>query len=124
MENFFYSLVNARGDIVAIVVSVLVILGGLVLRQKGWILPDKTSAVSDTAIKELSEKVGAIDHRLRQVETDVEHLPTREELHSLHLQMVAMDGKIAGVDRTATATGHAVRRSEDHFIRMSGGNVR
>ena len=124
MEDFFFGLVESRGEIVAAVASILVIVGGLVLRNVGWFLPGKTSAVPDAAIEQLTGQVGKINDRLKRVEDDVDRLPTRQEFHQMHLEMAEMKGKITGLEKGLFRTEHAVGRIEDHFIRLSGGTVR
>lgn len=119
MEGHFYSLVTERGDIVAAIVSVLVIVGGLVLRHFGAPSQKSTNTLTHPEIKTLTEKVGAIDSRLRQVENDVDHLPTRSELYQLQLQMTQLDGKMNSLDKTGNAAAAALARLENHMYNLA-----
>ncbi len=122
MEDFFYSLVSERGDVVAFFVSALVILGGLVLRNFGSPFQKPASSFVHSDIKVLTDKVGAIDSRLRQVENDVEHLPTRAELHRLHLQITQLDGKMNSLEKTGYASAASLARLEDHLYNLARAN--
>lgn len=127
MENFYDAILAAKGEIAASILSMAVVVGGVIARSKGWfsqVEDPKPKADSADALKALTDKIGTIDNRLARVEGEMEHMPSRDELHALQLMLVEINGKIQLVERTANATSHAVGRLEDHFIRLSGGKTR
>ncbi|PIE13813.1 MAG: hypothetical protein CSA70_03605 [Rhodobacterales bacterium] len=109
-------------------VVVLVLVTGFFLRQKGFLTTDRSRIVSSSELSDLSarvnkidERVSAINQRFASVEQDVEHLPTREELHALEMQQAVMQEHMAGLENTTTATNHAVGRVENFLIELSKG---
>uniref|UniRef100_UPI004047F5DA DUF2730 family protein n=1 Tax=Yoonia sp. TaxID=2212373 RepID=UPI004047F5DA len=122
MENIFSNIISERGDVVAGVVAFLVIIAGLVLKKMGNPLLEKTSPIADPQIAALSQKVGGIDARLRSVETHVDHLPTRVELHQIQLQIVGLDGKMVSLEKTGNASAASLARMEDHLYTLARDN--
>jgi hypothetical protein len=127
MEDFYNAILAAKGEIAASILSVGVIVGGYLARSKGWFAQiDDADAKnqSQEILQTLADKVGAMDNRLSRVEGEMEHMPSRNELHAVQIMLAQLDGKIQLVERTTNATSHAVGRLEDHFIRLSGGKTR
>jgi hypothetical protein len=127
MENLYDAILAAKGEIAASILSMAVVIGGVIARSKGWfsqVEEPKAKSDSADALRALTDKIGTIDNRLARVEGEMEHMPSRNELHALQLLLVELDGKIQLVERTTNSTGHAVGRLEDHFIRLSGGKTR
>lgn len=118
MENYLLSILTKGGPLGAIVV-IAVLLIGFALRNKGWLTSDKSKVVSNTQLSDLSVKVGAMNTRLTSLETEVRHLPTRDEFHAQDLEITRLQERLKSVDKTTIATGHAVARIEDFLINLS-----
>ncbi len=82
-----------------------------------------TSKRNDRAIEELKgdrtrlfERVDGIDREIATVKADVRHLPTREEMHSLALQITRVDGKLDAVlDKINALVAQNTRAEERAF---------
>ncbi|MGA8170929.1 MAG: DUF2730 family protein [Methylocystis sp.] len=61
-------------------------------------------------------RVDDIDIKLARVESDIEHLPTKDEMHELEMKVVGIDGKMdAMLDKIGTLIGQNAR-AEDRVI--------
>jgi cytochrome oxidase assembly protein ShyY1 len=109
LENFFFNLTSQQGPVVAAIASVLVIIGGVVLRTRGWISADKAPAPTTNGLADLNGKVSKIETRLTQVENDMRHLPTRDEFHKMDVALVRLETVVVG-------TSAAVSRIEGFLL--------
>lgn len=76
-------------------------------------------AISKLA-KRIDEHAETTDHRLTQLEAATEHLPTREAMHQLALQVERQGGAIEAMRDAQRATAAGVARIEDYMIRAGG----
>lgn len=118
MEKYLLDLLENGGVVGAFVVGATLLIG-LFLRSKGLLFLGGDQRVSADELHKLTGRVSAIDQRISQVERDIQHLPTREEMHGLELEMTRMQGRMDGLERTTTATNHAVIRIEDFMYEVS-----
>jgi hypothetical protein len=118
VEKYLLPILEEGGIWGALVVLAL-LLTLFLLRNKKLILGDKAPVVSTSQISELSARVGAVEARLGEVENDLSHLPTREELHELRVQHAVQAERIAGLERTTSATNAAVQCIESYLINLS-----
>lgn len=111
------------GSIIAPLVFAIVITVGLVLRYKGWFVPtakpESTSVALAPEIKALSSRVALVDQRIADVERDIQHLPTRAEIHEFELGLTRLDGRFVSMENQSKATARAVARIEDFMIDAS-----
>lgn len=118
MEKPLLDLLENGGVVGAIVVTTVVIVG-MFLRYKGFLMPEVNKSVTGPEIKALSSKIGQIDARLNDVERDIQHLPTRSEIHEIELSITRLEGRFENLDNTTKATSRAVSRIEDFMIDVS-----
>lgn len=76
-------------------------------------------AISKLA-KRIDEHAETTDHRLTQLEAAIEHLPPREAMHQLALQVERQGGAIEAMRDAQRATAAGVARIEDYMIRAGG----
>ena len=111
------------GGVVGLLVTAIVITIGLVLRYKGWIVPagksDGLPQSNVPEIKALSSRVALVDKRLADVERDIQHLPTRDEMHQFELSLTRLDGRFGVMEDRSKATASAIARIEDFMIDVS-----
>lgn len=114
------------GGLVGFVVFIAVLTVGLVLRYKGFFMPMEKKDGGDKGqpyeITVVMSQIGKMDARLKDLERDVEHLPTRAEIHALELSLTRLDGRFSTMEETTKATGRAVSRIEDFMIDVSKRN--
>lgn len=68
----------------------------------------------------IDEHAETTDHRLTQLEAAIEHLPPREAMHQLALQVERQGGAIEAMRDAQRATAAGVARIEDYMIRAGG----
>ena len=110
-----------RGDLLGLAAALLVAGVGLYLKFRndtGGVKPPIVGAVAK--IEAVSKRMDGLDKRLARVESDIEHLPTRDELHALELNIVRLGERTVAIERTTESTGRAVGRIEDFMISMKG----
>lgn len=118
MDNQFLQLMNS-GPVGALVVGV-VLLVGFLLRHNRWFPGSSSgSGVAASEFSALSSQVREMDQRLGVVEQDLRHLPTREELHEVEVNIARLMERMSGLEQTTTATNRAVGRIEDFMIDAS-----
>ena len=62
---------------------------------------------------DLFKRVDHIDVQLARIEADLEHLPTKDEMHDLEMKVVGIDGKMdAMLDKIGTLIGQNARAEE------------
>ncbi|MEP9402051.1 DUF2730 family protein [Sphingomonas silueang] len=91
-----------------------------------WVVQSRSAAASKLA--EVVAKVAEVecdveDHgrRIQSVESDLKHLPSRQEIADLKLQLAEISGHLRVVESEMTGAVRAIRRFEDHLI--EGGRV-
>jgi len=108
------------GSVVGLLVTIIVFTVGLVLRYKGWFVPSSKSGTATTPqITALASRVALVDSRLADVERDIQHLPTRDEMHEFELSLTRLDGRFGVMEDRSKATASAIARIEDFMIDVS-----
>ncbi|MBI1495387.1 DUF2730 family protein [Halocynthiibacter styelae] len=118
MDNQFLQLMNS-GPVGALVVGVVLLIGFL-LRHTRWFSGGSSgSGVAASEFSALSSQVREMDQRLGVVEQDLRHLPTREELHEVEVNIARLMERMSGLEQITTSTNRAVGRIEDFMIDAS-----
>ncbi len=68
-------------------------------------------------VEQMSTVLDQHDSRIQAIESEIKHLPTKESLHDLTVQVTAMSGKLGGFDTELGSVSRTVRRIEDHLMR-------
>ena len=108
-----------RQDVIGL--AVVLVLCGLAFAFRHTLpklLLTPKPAAPEAKDDKVSSRFAEIDRRLQHLEAQFEHVPTRDELHSMELAVTRLDEKLSAVDRTASATGHAVARIESYLINL------
>ncbi len=117
----YLKLALSRPDLWGLFASSAVIITGLYLKFKAeGKSPPADRLDTSTKIETVAKRLDGFDKRLARVESDIEHLPTREEFHQMELGMVKLQERTVGIERTTESTGRAVGRIEDFMISMKG----
>lgn len=75
---------------------------------------------NEKGLKELGDKVGAIDMRVAKIEGEIQHLPTKESQHRIELSISEISGDMKQMAEAQKSTTMTVRRMED--VLMKRGN--
>lgn len=69
-------------------------------------------------IGKLDAKVDDHADRLSSIETNMQHMPSKETVTKLQVDMAAMKGQIDSIAKTSEATERATRRVEDFLMKQ------
>ncbi len=56
------------------------------------------------------------EHRIAKVENDIQHLPNKEIVHQLQINLTEMRGQIDVMTKTSEATERTTRRVEEYLL--------
>lgn len=121
MEQILSTLLKSGGPL-GIITAVLIIMTvvGVYLRQKGLVsIGDKTKVVMKDDLSSINTKLGGIDNRLKEVESDLRHRPTRQEVHDLELSMTRLETEVISIKDTTEKTNRGVNRIEEFMMQAS-----
>lgn len=110
----------AREDLWGLFVAAALIALGLYLRFISGGKAEDGVAGPASRFESVAERMDTFDKRLARVESDIEHLPTREEFHEMELTVARLDQRVVAIDRNTESTSRAVGRIEDFLISMKG----
>lgn len=69
-------------------------------------------------IGKIEEKVDDHADRLKSIETNMQHLPDKETVNRLQVDMAEMKGQMASIAKSSEATERATRRVEDFLLKQ------
>lgn len=98
-----------NGGIVGSAFGIIVVSVGIYMRFRPSSPPDVTNAA-------LGERVDAIDRRLARVESDIEHLPTRKEMHEMQIDITRLQTELKAIAKTTGETRAGITRIEGILI--------
>ncbi|APE43640.1 hypothetical protein BOO69_09605 [Sulfitobacter alexandrii] len=110
----------AREDLWGLFAAAALIALGLYLRFNSSGKSEETGGATGSKFESVAERMDTFDKRLARVESDIEHLPTREEFHEMELTVARLDQRVMAIDRNTESTSRAVGRIEDFLISMKG----
>lgn len=66
---------------------------------------------------QLKDSVQVVDRRLLKIETEVQHLPTKDDIASLRQELTKLNGAVAGSERELQSISRALTRVEDSLAK-------
>lgn len=121
MEQLLSTLLKSGGPL-GVISAVLIVMTiiGVYLRQKGLVsIGDKKKVVLKGDLSSINTKLGGIDNRLKDVENDLRHRPTRKEVHDLELSMTRLETEVTSIKDTTEKTNRGVNRIEEFMMQSS-----
>lgn len=100
-------------SIVAILMVVSLLLG---IANTIWLWWSKSNDADATRIKEIDQKLDDHAKRLGTVESDLKHLPNKEDVHAIKLQVTEIHGQLRTAESELGGVARTVRRIEDHLL--------
>lgn len=70
--------------------------------------------------KSNAAKLAEHGHRLTQVENNVRHMPSKESVHQLQIDLTEMKGQIGVMAKSSEVTERTTRRVEDFLMSRKG----
>jgi phage shock protein A len=87
-------------------------------------LGTQIKAIISSGERKLEERVSKVevkliehDRRVQAVENEMKHLPDRETVHKLQIDLTEMKGQMATMVKSSEATERATRRVEDFLLK-------
>lgn len=105
---------------------IIFVLGG-VLTLLGWafrthimnmVRDHLRGTASDSSVSALQGRVDGHDSRLAAIETQMQHMPSREQLHQVQLSLAEMRGEMRGVARSVEHTGQTISTLDQRLDRI------
>ncbi|MBX9701365.1 MAG: DUF2730 domain-containing protein [Acetobacteraceae bacterium] len=104
--------------------AVLMPIGGIIFRaQVHGMIKDRASAADVHAIE---ARLDTQETRLRAIEASIDHLPTKDQVHNLHLLLTGIGGdvkvtatRIQDLDTTIGGLTRRVELIDEHLKRAS-----
>ena len=82
-----------------------VVVAALLWRMRGEFATKVDLAAARTEIEKLGDHIDGVDHRVKGMERDMQHLPTKDDIHNLHVEVATMRGEL----REMRAEGRGMR---------------
>lgn len=70
--------------------------------------------------KSNAAKLAEHDHRLGRLENDIAHMPSKESVHQLQLDLTELKGQIGIMAKSSEATERTARRVEEFLLSRKG----
>lgn len=70
--------------------------------------------------KSNAAKLAEHDHRLGTLENDIRHMPSKESVHQLQIDLTEMKGQIGVMAKSSEVTERTTRRVEEFLLSRKG----
>ncbi len=80
-----------------------------------WTWVSKGQSATSDRVKKVEEDTDKLEKRVQQLEGDFRHLPTKEDISGLRIQLENMLGKINKIDAELVSNKRTVDRIDDYL---------
>ena len=70
-------------------------------------------------LKAVDAKLVDLDRRVQSIESELKHLPNKDDVNELKLAMAQLDGTVGRLDESLTGISRTVRRVEGFLMKES-----
>ncbi len=70
--------------------------------------------------KSNAAKLAEHEHRIAQLENDIRHMPSKESVHQLQIDLTEMKGQIGVMAKSSEVTERTTRRVEEFLLSRKG----
>lgn len=70
--------------------------------------------------KNNATKLAEHDHRISRLENDIAHMPSKESVHQLQIDLTEMKGQIGVMAKSSEVTERTTRRVEEFLLQRKG----
>lgn len=99
--------------LIAILSAVSLLLG---IANTVWNWMSKGGAALAAKQHAQDKAIDEHDRRILSIETEMKHLPSKEDVSGLRLQLSDANGKLATLESELSSVTRTVRRIEDHLL--------
>ena len=83
-----------------------------------WAWMSKGGARLAAKLEKVDQCTDDHERRIQSIEGELKHLPSKEDVAQLELQLSAMDGKLNSAERELASVARTARRIEHHLLGM------
>ncbi|NML88363.1 DUF2730 family protein [Sphingobium sp. TB-6] len=80
-----------------------------------WTWHAKSQSAAADRVKKVEEGQGELENRVLKLEADFRHLPTKEDLSAVSLQVERVLGKVSKQESEITSVARTVNRIDDYL---------
>lgn len=73
--------------------------------------------VNEARLKSVDDKLAEHDRRILTAESELQHLPAKEDVMELKLALAELRGTVGRLDESLNGVSRTVRRVEDHLLK-------
>lgn len=81
-----------------------------------WVWMSKGGAALAAKQQAQDEAIDEHDRRILSIEAELKHLPSKEDVNGLRLQLSDMNGKLKTLESELSSVTRTMRRIEDHLL--------
>jgi septal ring factor EnvC (AmiA/AmiB activator) len=78
------------------------------------------SKINEQRLSGHERKLTEHDRRVQKLENDVSHLPSKDDVHELRLEVSSIKGSIGRLEASSAATDRTARRIEEFLMKEGG----
>jgi hypothetical protein len=93
--------------------------GAIVKDMKDWVTAlqeDLKSKAGRSWVENIAQLASSAESRLQRLEADIDHLPTKEQFHQLHIAVETLSGDVRVMGATLKTTAEVTRRVDDYLL--------
>lgn len=99
-----------------IVAGLMVISLLLGIANTVWLWWSKSNDAGAKKIEKIEEQQDALKAKVGVIEGELKHLPNKEDVHALRVQVTEIHGQLRTSDAELAGVARTVRRIEDHLL--------
>jgi hypothetical protein len=89
-----------------------VVVAALLWRMRGEFATKTDLATARSEIVKLGDHIDGVDNRVKGMERDMQHLPTKDDIHGLHVAVAQMGGELREMRAESRGMRDLVVRTE------------
>lgn len=94
-----------------------VVVAALLWRMRGEFATKGDLAAARDEIGKLGDHIDGVDTRVKGMERDMQHLPTKEDIHNLHIEVTKMRGELGEMRAESRGMRDIMARAEAVLLR-------
>ncbi|MDD7908547.1 DUF2730 family protein [Pseudovibrio exalbescens] len=92
-----------------------IVLGVVSLTGTAWSLLSHRSKDNSTKLEELQDRVSETEASVKSLARELEHLPSKEQVHQLELNMMEMGGSVKAMNESIRSLRHLTEGIDDYL---------
>ncbi|KZL19040.1 DUF2730 family protein [Pseudovibrio sp. Ad37] len=100
---------------------VAIVIGVVSLAGTAWTFLSHRSRDNSSKLEELQGRVGETEASVKSLAREMEHLPSKEQVHQLELNMTELRGAVTTIGESVRSLRHTTENIDD-FLRKNKGS--